>query len=154
MVKRLNPTLLVWFLPIAFALHQIEEYFGGFLDWYPTVMNATLSSEDFILINSIGLSIVLLFSIVYSFGVKNNFVFVVIGTLLFVNGIVHLLLTLVTQTYSPGVISGLIILIPLGGIIFRRIYPNLPANQRTPSIVIGILLLFMVSIIARGMAIS
>ena len=153
-MKDLSPGILAWILPIGFFLHQLEEYFGGFLEWYPSVMNATLSQEDFIIINSIGLSIVVLFAITYNLGVRNNFVFVVIGTLLFVNGIVHILATLFTWTYSPGVISGVVILLPLGRIVYRKMYPELPENQRIPSISIGILLLFIVSMIARGMAIT
>jgi hypothetical protein len=137
---------------VAFAIHQLEEYFGGFLEWYPMIMNAKLSSEDFILINTIALLITVFFAMMYSLGIRNNFIFVVIGSLFFVNGIVHLMATIFSWSYSPGVISGLVIFLPLGRLIYHRIYPQLPENQRIPSILIGILLLFTVSMIARSMA--
>jgi hypothetical protein len=60
--------------------------------------------------------------------------------------------TIFTWTYIPGIISGMVIFLPLGHLIYHRIYPELPENQKILSIATGILLLFTVSMIARNMA--
>jgi len=65
-----------------------------------------------------------------------------------VNGIVHALLSLFTLTYSPGTISGLLLFIPLGIIIFNRIMPQLRKAEKIIAVTIGIFVLFSVSLIA------
>jgi hypothetical protein len=54
---------------------------------------------------------------------KNNTILVALGTLVFVNGMVHLVLSIFTFSYSPGTISSVVLFIPLGIIIFKRILP-------------------------------
>lgn len=154
MTKSLSPNVLAWLLPTTMFVHQLEEYFAGFLDWYPTIMNAELSREDFLFINSIALLAFTLFAIFHTAGFRNNFVFMAVGTLSFANGTAHLLATIFTMTYSPGAISGVVLFLPLGRMIYLRIYPELPEGQKIPSIVTGVLLLFSVSMIARSMATS
>ena len=75
-------------------------------------------------------------------------IMVALGTLVFVNGIVHLLLSVLTLTYSPGTISGVVLYIPLGRIIYKQILPLLSDQEKTLSIVSGVLILVLVSIIA------
>jgi len=154
MAKKLNPVFLAWSLPLTMLVHQLEEFFGGFLEWFPSIMNVNLSQENFLIINSIALLILLFFAITYSLVSRNNFLLMTFGTLLFVNGAVHILISIITLIYSPGAISGLILFLPLGGVIYQRIYPELPKNQRIPSIATGILLLFIVNMIARSTAMS
>jgi uncharacterized membrane protein SirB2 len=81
-------------------------------------------------------------------GKTSNSILIALGTLLFVNGVVHIAASLLTVTYSPGTISGVIVYIPLGILIFKNIFPLLPEQQRYFSVATGIILHIIISIIA------
>lgn len=141
---------MAWLLPAAILVHQIEEYLGQFPLWYSNLLNAELSNQDFIVINAIGLFLFTAFSFSYLFN-KNNIILAALGTLVFVNGIIHMLLSIFTFTFSPGTISGIVLFIPLGIIIFKKIFPNLREGERIIAIATGTFVLFTVSIIAINM---
>lgn len=145
-----SPNQIAWLLPVTILAHQLEEYFGQFPQWYSNLLNAQLSNWDFIVINSIGLSIFTVASLSYFFN-KNNFILVALGTLVFVNGWTHLLLSLFTLSYSPGTFTGAVLFIPLGTVIYRKILPKLKSGEKIIAIALGILVLAMVSTIARNM---
>jgi len=146
-MKALSPNQMAWLLPITIFIHQLEEYFAHFPLWYSNLLDANLSEQDFILINAIGLFVFMAVALSYLFN-KNKIILVALGTLVFVNGIVHALLSLFTFSYSPGTISGLVLFIPLGIIIFIRILPHLREAEKIIAITIGIFVLFAVSLIA------
>ena len=149
-IKFFSPNQIAWLIPIVFLAHQLEEYFGQFPQWYSNLLNAQLSGRDFIMINSIGLFIITVASLSYYFN-KSNFILVVLGTVVIVNGWTHLLLSLFTLSYSPGTISGVVLFIPLGTMIYRKLLPLLKSSEKILAIVIGILFQVMVSAIAFNM---
>ena len=127
----------------------MEEYFGEFPQWYSNVLNVQLSKQDFIVINSIGLFVITIASFSYYFN-KSNFILVALGTLIFVNGWVHVLASLFTLAYSPGAISGLILFIPLGFMIYKQMLPKLKSGEKVMAIAIGVLALLIVCTIASN----
>ena len=146
-MKALSPNQMAWLLPVTILVHQLEEYFGQFPLWYSNLLNAELSNQDFIVINSIGLFVFTVFALSYFFN-KNNIILVALGTLVLANGLIHLLLSIFTFSYSPGAISGFFLFIPLGVIIYKQILPQLREGERIISIAIGVFVLFTVSMIA------
>jgi len=141
---------IAWLIPVTFLVHQIEEYLGQFPLWFSELLNAQLSNQDFIIINAAGLFVFTVFSLSYLFN-RNNVILAALGTLIFVNGISHLLLSVFTLTYSPGTISGIVLFIPLGSIIFKKIFPKLSEGERVTAMALGIFVLFIVSMIAMKM---
>ncbi|MBT8306334.1 MAG: HXXEE domain-containing protein [Maribacter sp.] len=148
-MKALSPNQIACLLPVTILVHQLEEYYGQFPLWYSKLLNAQLSIQDFIIINGIGLFIFTAFALSYIF-YKNNLILAALGTLVFVNGTIHLLLSVFTITYSPGTISGVVLFIPLGIIIYRKIFPKLGEGERIMAIAIGVIALFSVSLIAMN----
>ncbi|MBC8343049.1 MAG: HXXEE domain-containing protein [Bacteroidetes bacterium] len=146
-VKGISLNQIAWLLPVTLLVHQLEEYIGEFPLWYSNLLNAQLSNQDFLVINGIGLFAFTVFAWSY-FVNKNKLVLASLGVLVFVNGILHLLLSIFTFTYSPGTISGVVLFIPLGIIIFKRIMPSLRDQEKIIAIASGILVLFTVSLIA------
>jgi hypothetical protein len=148
-MKTFSPNQTAMLLPLSLLAHQLEEYFGKFPIWYSNLLDAQLSDQDFLMINGIGLLLISGFSLSYFFN-KNNLILVALGTLIFVNGIIHLVLSIFTLSYSPGVISGVILFLPLGTSIYLRILPKLEKKEKIAAISIGLLLLFSVSMIAMN----
>ena len=146
-MKALSSNQMACLLPVTFLVHQLEEYIGQFPLWYSKLLNAQLSNQDFILINAIVLFVFTVFALSYIF-YKNNLILAALGTFVFVNGLIHLALSVFTLSYSPGTISGVVLFIPLGLIIFRKIFPELGEGERIMAIAIGIFILFIVSMIA------
>lgn len=50
----------------------------------------------------VGFSMVLFFALAYHFGQRYNTFLIALGTLFWVNGIIHLLLSIFTMSYCPG----------------------------------------------------
>lgn len=98
------------------------------------MFNVGLSLNNFILINTIGFIAVVAISILYSLNKVNNFVIAALGTLFIVNGIVHTMASVLTGTYSPGTLSGIVIYIPL----VLTIFPFSSSGKRLASILAGI----------------
>lgn len=148
-MKILTSNQMAWLIPIVILIHQLEEYFGGFPIWYSNLLNANLSNGDFIVINAVGLFLFTVIALSYLLN-QNNFILVALGTLVFVNGVVHLSLSIFTLSYSPGTISGVVLFIPLGMLIYKKILPRLPAGERIIAIATGIMVLLAVSLVARN----
>ena len=148
-MKALSPNQMAWLLPIALLTHQLEEYFGNFPLWYSNLLNVEMSNQDFILINGFGLFFITIYCLSYLFN-KNNLILVAMGTLVFVNGITHLVISIFTLNYSPGTISGVLLFLPLGIIIYQRISPQLRSVDNIIGMAIGIVILFTASMIAMN----
>ena len=149
-MKRPSLIQIAWLLPLAFFIHLIEEYFGGLTDWFFSVLNFKMSDESFLVINLTALSIMLLFALAFSLGFRSKVILTVLITVLFANGIVHLLASIFTMTYSPGVISGTVLYLPLGRLSYSRVLPGMSEGKKSVAITSGILILVAVHLIARN----
>ena len=136
-------------IPLTIFIHQLEEYFGQFPYWFSNLLNAQLSNQDFIVINGVGLLVLTLFSLSYFFN-KKNVILVTLGTLVFVNGMTHIMLSIFTYSYSPGTITSIVLFIPLGILVFKRLLPKLTPLEKIISIGVGIIILLIVGIIATN----
>jgi len=147
-MNRLKPKRIGWLIPLAYLFHLADEYFTGFPNWFSGIFKVNLSLDDFIIINSIGFSATIIITFLCTFDKVNSFIIASLGTLFFINGIIHILSSIFTLSYSPGTISGILFYLPLGYLIFKNIFPLLPEQQRSLSAVVGIFIQVVVAIIA------
>jgi hypothetical protein len=138
----------VWFIPAAYLFHLADEYFTGFHEWFSGIFKVDLSLNDFIIINSIGFTATVAVATLYSLNKLNHFVIAVIGILFFVNGVVHIVASLLTTSYSPGTISACLFYLPLGYLVYKKIFPLMPEQQRSISVAAGIIIQIVVAVIA------
>ena len=143
-----SPKLIAWLLPLAYFFHLADEYVTGFPGWFSGIFKVELSLNDFIAINVFGFTATIIIVILYSFNKVNSFVIATLGVLFFVNGIIHIVATIFTVSYSPGTISGLIFYLPLGYLVYKSIFPLLPEKQRSFSVVVGIFVQIIVAVVA------
>jgi hypothetical protein len=120
----------------------------GLPNWISGVFNISLSTDDFIVINSIGFAAVLVIITLYSLDKIGHFFPAALGILFFTNGALHLIVSIFTASLSPGTISGALLYIPLGVLIFRRVFPALNEVQCSLAIVTGIIIQIIVSVVA------
>ena len=149
-LKKIKPKHIAWLIPLAYLVHLFDEYFSGdgFPNWFSGIFDVSLSITDFVVINSIGLTATVITAILYKQGKVNNFIIATLGILFFINGIIHLIASGLTATYSPGTITGTIIYLPLGFVIFKNVFPLIPEQQRILSVIIGILAQVLIAVVA------
>ena len=147
-MKNVKSVHIAWMIPATFFFHLLEEFFGGFSIWFSELFNADLSKGNFIAINAVALTIILILAILYSYGKIKRIVLVVLGAMFFLNGVLHLLLSIFTMKYSPGTITGLILFVPLGVLIYKNVFPSLTRADRRNGILMGSLILMGVFFIA------
>jgi len=113
------PANWIYWAPLCTAgLHIFEEFVfpGGFMAWYrksrPT-MQASITPRFLIVVN------VLLLILCYDVGAMawrplGTQLWFLVAAILFANGIWHLVGTIRTRSYSPGLVTGLALYVPVG----------------------------------------
>jgi hypothetical protein len=121
----------IFLAPVAYAIHQVEETVFGFPLWREE--NLHLSQNLPIpLFFGILMAVYLLYIIIHYFWPNNASAWVVLTAILamqFHNGIYHFVGTIVFADYSPGIITGLIIYIPLSSFLFYKAYKEELINK-------------------------
>lgn len=112
--------LLVWLLPLSYAFHILEEWFGGFPEWMALVIGAPLPRPAFIVINAVAL--LLMFAATHATTKReaNGWMGIAIATILLVNAIAHILGTLLTRAYSPGLFTSVVLYLPIAQLVLFR----------------------------------
>jgi len=147
-MNKIKQKKIAWLIPLAYLLHLSDEYLTGFPNWFSGTFKVSLSLDDFIIINLTGFTAVIIIALLYTFDKVNNFILASLGTLLFINGLIHIVSSVFTLSYSPGTISGILFYLPLGYLVFKNIFPLLPEQQRSLSAVVGVLIQVVVAIVA------
>jgi hypothetical protein len=124
---------------IASVLHVTEEYYfpGGFLSWAKKILpkyEKRLNAKFAVIVN--GLFIMLCAAGVLT-GMKYPGFILSISGLILVNGILHILSSVFTKSYSPGLITSLILYIPTA--IYSFVIFNLSAGETLLFIIYGFL---------------
>jgi hypothetical protein len=132
--------LLVWLLPLAFALHILEEWFGGFPEWIALALGSPLPRNAFIAINTVALTLVILAMRAATQRESHGWMAIAVSTILLTNGLVHLLASLVTGTYSPGLITGVVLYFPLAQLALLRAWSQADGPMFRRGVVTGLAL--------------
>jgi hypothetical protein len=108
-----------WFLPAAYVCHVAEEAFGGhgLMEWMAAGGGVRLSMAVFLGLNAVGAGMMC----VAAWAARRSKVWrwpLVSGAaVIFVNGIWHIAICVMTRSYIPGVWTGLFLYVPVGGIL-------------------------------------
>ena len=97
---------LVWLVVAAFAAHVVEEYLAGFPGWFAHLSGRPLPVTAFLWINGVALPVIVVTAWV---GLRRGWEWIPIAlaTVVLVNGVAHVLGSLATGTYSPGLLTGI-----------------------------------------------
>lgn len=109
-------TLWSWLFPLTYLIHIVEEFYGG--EGYPAYLKrlrgADMSPTKFLVGQAIGLALITIGILIAR---RLNFprqLLVLLGTVVFINGLSHLITSSYYREYGPGLISGVLIWIPFG----------------------------------------
>jgi hypothetical protein len=141
-----------WLFPLSYLVHILEEYWGGFPAWIARFWGVESSSGNFLSWNG-GALVMMMVGIVLVLKTKSyRWLLVSFGSVVLINGLVHAIASVVTRSYSPGLISGLLLFIPLGAITLTR--ARRQVNRRTfrAGLIVGVLMHMFVVLLAFGFA--
>jgi hypothetical protein len=141
---------LLWPFVPAYAIHVAEEWFAGFPDWAARIAGRPIPGTAFIVINAV--AIVLLLGAVRAAtrNERHGWMAVCIATIALVNTAAHAVGAVITQSYAPGMISAVVLYVPLGLLTMIRAFDQAPSPQLARGVVAGLALHGAVFIVAFG----
>ncbi|MFN2511437.1 MAG: HXXEE domain-containing protein [Pyrinomonadaceae bacterium] len=111
-----STTLWSWLFPLTYLLHVTEEYWGG--EGYSTYLlrlrGVQLSPTRFLVVQSVGLALMIVGIVLARRLHFPNLLSVILGSVVLVNGLTHTILSVSYTEYLPGLITSILLWIPLG----------------------------------------
>jgi Protein of unknown function with HXXEE motif len=147
-----SDTWLILF-PLTYLLHIAEEYWGGggYSAYLMRSHFVELSPERFLVLQSLGILLMLiglLLSIPLRFPMT---MLTIIAAVVLVNGLVHSTRSLIEWSYTPGLVTAVLLWIPLGVISLLNTWSNMRIGRFAFAVLTGIAISLLVELIAmRG----
>jgi Protein of unknown function with HXXEE motif len=146
MVRRLWPLLF----PLTYLVHIAEEYYGGFPQWASHYLSFRLTTEAFLELNIIAWTIMLCASVLAVRFDSLVWLTVPFAAATFINGCAHAIASAITVSYSPGLISGLALWVPLGIVTLRHNCRQISHGVFWAGVGFGVLLHLAITLTARA----
>ena len=139
---------LLWLFAPAYATHVAEEWFAGFPSWAARITGRPIPGMAFIVINAV--AAVLLVAAVRAAvrDERRGWMAVGIATIFLINTAAHAAGAVMTQSYAPGLISAVVLYVPLGSLTMVRAFDQAPRPQLARGILAGLLIHAIVVILA------
>jgi len=132
----------VWSVPAAYIVHVVEEAFGGhgLMEWMAAGGGVDLSLTEFLGVNMVGLCALCLAA--WAARRWDTWLWpLVSGATIFVaNGIWHAAICVMTRSYIPGVLTGMLLYVPLGCFVMFRLRHLISLRVYVIAIVIGMVI--------------
>ncbi len=139
-----------WFFPMTYLIHIAEEYWGGFPAWIARLGGVESSNSNFLSWNS-GALVMMIVGVALVLRTKSyRWLLVSFGTAVLLNGLTHAGVNVATRSYSPGVISGLLLFVPLGAITLRRGHEHVNRRTFRAGLIVGVVMHMVVVLLAFG----
>ena len=126
--------------PVTYFFHLLEEYYGG--EGYSAYLlrqrGILFSPTRFLLVQTIGLTLMIVGIILARRLRFPNQLNVILGAVTLVNGLTHVILSLVYTEYVPGLITSLILWIPLGLATLLGLKPMMRESRYWLCIALGV----------------
>lgn len=125
-------------LPLTYLLHIAEEYSAGesFFVW-TSRLGWPLSEQRFLVLNGIALAVMTGAVMASTRWRHARIAIPAFGFAVMLNGMAHAVASVVTSSYSPGLVTGLVVWVPLGTFTLRRCWTSMPRRRFAGGIALG-----------------
>ena len=133
-------TIWSWLFPATYLIHIAEEYWGGegYSAYLLRLRGVHLSPPRFLVIQSLGFVLMVTGVILARrFGFP-QMMLVILGAIVLVNGLTHAVTSVRHRGYGPGLVSSLVIWIPLGLITLFQFKGIISERRYWTGVVIGV----------------
>jgi hypothetical protein len=129
----------IWLFPMTYLIHAMEEYGcgEGFYRWVARIIGRGMTPEQFIAINSFGWLLMTASIFVFRKTPSVRWLTLCFATVVIINAVAHLAGGIWTGTYSPGVISGVLLWVPLGAATFYRAWKRVSVRSFVSGVLAG-----------------
>jgi hypothetical protein len=136
------PAVWNWLYPATYAIHLLEELWGGegFTAWLARVAGVQLSAHKFLVWNALALSLTALGVWLASRYTRLRWLPLAYAVAFLLNALSHLAASLYTISYSPGLVSGLLLWLPLATLALLNSTRTLGRRARRAGLVVGLLM--------------
>ena len=131
---------LLWLFVPAYAAHVCEEWIGGFPQWIGTIVGRPLPTGAFVSVNAVGFLLVVAGIRAATREERFGWIAVALATIALVNTLAHAAGAALAGAYSPGLITAVVLYVPLGSLTLIRAVDQAPHRQLTRGIVAGLLI--------------
>lgn len=137
-------------LPASYLLHLAEEWFGGdgFAAWTERALGQPVSTTRFLVLNAV---VWPLFTILTLVAIKRppaSWFLTSFGTIVVINALLHGLGALASSSYSPGLVTGLLLYLPIGSFALHRGLQQLSTRVFARAVFLGAAIHAAVALIA------
>ena len=142
-----------WLFPASYLVHIAEEYWvpPSFYSWASAFFGVTFTARVFLVANALFFAIMVTAVMLVIRRVWSPWVLVALATFVTMNGLLHLVGTVASGVYSPGLVSGVLLWVPLGVATLAR--ARLLAGQALRTgVVVGVLAHLLLPVV--GFALS
>ncbi len=148
MAKRISPESLLWLYTATFLLHIAEEGFAGegFYRWISGVTGREMPRTTFFLLNAIFFGAMVLAILVFPAG-RSPWLTSILGTITAGNALGHIVGSAFSRAYSPGVVTGTLLWLPLGSFALINLAGTAP-REFIEGLFTGVSLSIMVVVLA------
>ena len=138
-----------WLFPVTYLIHIAEEYWGGegYMAYLLRIRGVHLSTTRFLVAQSVGVFLVILAVILARQFHFRQMMLLILGTMVLGNGITHTATSLIALSYGPGLISSILIWIPLGTVTVIRFRNEVRKKQFWVAIATGVGINVLIAII-------
>ena len=141
-----------WLFPAVYSIHIYEEYWGGFPEWISRFWGVESSGNSFLIWNVTALLLMIAGVLMVIKSKSYRWLLVSFSTVILINGLLHAIASVVTKSYSPGVVSGLLLFIPLGGITLLRGWRRINRRTFNAGLILGVGIHVVVVLLTFGFA--
>ena len=132
--------LLSWLIPVTYLIHIAEEYWGG--EGYPAYIyrlrGVYLPPSRFLVAQAIGFVLVVMAVILARQFNFPTMMLVILYTTVMGNALTHTFGALTTLSYNPGLLSSLLIWLPLAVFVLARFKREVSPQRYWLAIAIGV----------------
>lgn len=138
----MNHEYLLWVATLAYGVHMIEETIYNWHDWVRKVLKVNAEWSEFYMVNAVVIVLGISCAMV---GWRNPAFALILPAFMVVNAILfHIVPVLATRIFSPGVITAVLLFLPVTGWIYYQANRDgvLTTSAVMISCVSGLLLMF------------
>jgi Protein of unknown function with HXXEE motif len=152
-LKETSIDLWLWLFPVTYLIHIAEEYWGGegYSAYILRIRGVHLSPARFWIAQSIGLVLITIGVLLARRFTFPRMMLVILGTTVLVNALTHAVTSLSLFSYGPGLVSSILIWLPLGVLALIRVKDETPRRRFWIGVAIGVVVNVCIGIITmRG----
>lgn len=126
--------------PVSYIAHAAEEYCCGdtFPVWISRLASVHFTATAFLWLNGIALALMFAAAWLATYAVRMRLLLATLATIVVINGAAHAIGSLATASYSPGVVTGVLVWLPLGVAALRHAGRQLTRRSFAMGVALGV----------------